>query len=55
MTTRKELMELASDLSPTDEDWIEKFLERLKEKDPVIYGHMMAAAKQRHPELKDLT
>lgn len=53
MTTRKELMALASDLSPTDEAWMEKFLERLKEKDPVIYGHMMTAAKERHIELKE--
>lgn len=53
MTTRKELMELANDLSPIDEAWIEKFLERLKEKDPVIYGHMMAVAKEKHIELKE--
>jgi hypothetical protein len=53
MTTRKELIELASDLSPTDEAWMEKFLERLKEKDPVIYGHMMLAVKERHLELKE--
>lgn len=53
MTTRKELMELANDLSPTDEAWMEKFLERLKEKDPVIYSHMMLAVKERHLELKE--
>lgn len=53
MTTRKELVELASELSPTDEDWIEKFLEKLKEKDPVIYGHMMTAAREKAIELKE--
>ena len=52
MTTRKELMELVKDL-PTDETWLGKFMEKLKEKDPVIHNHLIAAAKEKLTELKD--
>ncbi len=54
MTSRKELMKLARDL-PTDETWLEKFLERLKEEDPVIHDHLIAAAKEKLTELKEGT
>ena len=52
MTTRKELMELLKDL-PNDETWLEGVMERLKEKEPVIYNHMIASAKERLAELKE--
>ena len=51
MTTRKELMELLKDL-PNDKTWLERVMERLKEKKPVIYNHMIASAKERLVELK---
>jgi len=52
MTTRKEIMELLKDL-PNDETWLDGFLKRLKEKDPVIYNYMIASAKERLVELKE--
>ena len=52
MTTRKELMELLKDL-PNDETWLEGVMERLKEKEPVIYNHMIASAKERLIELEE--
>jgi hypothetical protein len=51
MTTRKELMELLEGL-PTDGTWLDMFMERLKEKDPVIYNHMITSAKERLVELE---
>ena len=52
MTTRKELMELLKDL-PNDETWLEKAMERLKEKEPIIYSHVIASAKERLVTLKE--
>jgi hypothetical protein len=52
MTTREELMELVKDL-PTDETWLGEFMKKLKEKDPVIYDHLIAAAKEKLTELKE--
>jgi hypothetical protein len=52
MTKRKELMELLKDL-PNDETWLDGFMERLKEKEPVIFNHMIASAKERLAELKE--
>ena len=46
MSTRQELGELMRNL-PTDETWLPMFLERLKEKDPEIYQHMMEQAKDK--------
>jgi hypothetical protein len=51
MTKRKELMELLKDL-PNDETWLEGVMERLKEKEPVIYNYMIASAKERLVELE---
>ena len=51
MTTRKELMELLKDL-PTDRTWLDGVMERLKEKEPVIYNYMIASAKERLVELE---
>ena len=51
MTTRKELMELLKDL-PNDETWLDGVMERLKEKEPVIFNYMIASAKERLAELK---
>lgn len=45
MTTRKELMELLKDL-PNDETWLDGFMKRLKEKEPVIYNYMIESAKK---------
>jgi hypothetical protein len=52
MTSRKELVELVQDL-PADDTWLDKFMERLKEKDPLIYGHVVASAKRRLAELDE--
>jgi len=52
MTTRKELMELLKDL-PNDETWLDGVMERLKEKEPVIFNYMIASAKERLAELKE--
>jgi hypothetical protein len=52
MTKRKELMELLKDL-PNDETWLEGVMERLKEKEPVIYNYMIASAKERLVELEE--
>jgi len=52
MTKRKELMELFKDL-PNDETWLEGVMERLKEKEPVIYNHMIAIAKERLVEIEE--
>jgi hypothetical protein len=51
MMTRKEIIGLTEDL-PTDETWLRMFMERLKEKDPVLYNHVMVGAKERLEELK---
>jgi hypothetical protein len=51
MTTRKEIVDLMKGL-PTDETWLPMFLERLKEKEPVIYGHMMEAVIKKSDEIK---
>jgi hypothetical protein len=50
MTSRKELVELVQDL-PADDTWLDKFMERLKEKDPLIYSHVIASAKRKLAEL----
>jgi len=52
MTKRKELMELLKDL-PNDETWLDAVMERLKEKEPVIFNYMIASAKERLAELKE--
>jgi len=52
MTKRKELMELLKDL-PNDETWLDGVMERLKEKEPVIFNYMIASAKERLAELKE--
>ena len=52
MTTRKELMELLKDL-PNDETWLEGVMNRLREKEPVIYNYMIASAKERLIELEE--
>jgi hypothetical protein len=44
MTTRKELMELLKDL-PDGETWLDKVMERLKEKAPLVYNYMIESAK----------
>jgi hypothetical protein len=54
MTTRKELMELLKDL-PNDETWLEKAMERLKEKEPIIYSHVIKTVKERLITLKEQT
>jgi hypothetical protein len=54
MTTRKELMELLKDL-PNDETWLEKAMERLKEKEPIIYSHVITTVKERLVTLKEQT
>ena len=51
MSTRQELGELMRNL-PMDETWLPMFLERLKEKDPEIYRHMMEQAQVRLKEAK---
>jgi hypothetical protein len=51
MTTRKEIVELVKDL-PTDETWLLMFMERLKEKDPVLFNHVMVSANERLEELE---
>jgi len=54
MTTRKELMELLKDL-PNDETWLDGFMKRLKEKEPVIYNYMIESAKKQFFKLKETT
>ena len=45
MTTRKELMELLKGI-PDDVNWLDAVMQRLKNKDPLIYNYMIAKAKQ---------
>jgi hypothetical protein len=45
-------MELFKDL-PNDETWLEGVMERLKEKEPVIYNHMIALAKEKLVEIEE--
>jgi hypothetical protein len=52
MTKRKELMELLKGL-PNNKTWLEGVMERLKEKEPVIYNYMIASAKERLAELEE--
>jgi len=42
---RHELMELMKDL-PADETWIDAFMRRLKEKEPLIYDYMILKARE---------
>jgi len=45
MTTRKELMELLKGI-PDGVNWLDAVMQRLKDKDPLIYNYMIAKAKQ---------